>query len=71
MLYVSNPTWGNHISIAHEAGLEVKTYPFWSEEDRGLDFTGTTLETSKKDVDKTTLETSEEGVNKTTLETSN
>ncbi|NGX60772.1 MAG: Aspartate aminotransferase [Chlamydiae bacterium] len=31
-IYLSNPTWGNHATIFAAAGLEVKTYPYFSRE---------------------------------------
>jgi len=39
-VYVSDPTWGNHHSICKRAGLSVKTYRYYKESDRSLDFDG-------------------------------
>lgn len=39
-IFVSNPTWGNHPAIFQSAGLTVKTYPYWKENGRSLDFDG-------------------------------
>ncbi|KAJ3011473.1 Aspartate aminotransferase, cytoplasmic [Thoreauomyces humboldtii] len=39
-VYVSNPTWGNHHDIFKDAGLEVRTYPYWDAEKRGLALQG-------------------------------
>jgi len=39
-IYVSDPTWGNHTAIFKRAGMEVKTYPYWKEDSRSLDFDG-------------------------------
>merc|ERR1711879_565495 len=39
-LYLSDPTWGNHKSIFEAAGFSVKTYPYWDEGPKALDFTG-------------------------------
>lgn len=36
--YVSNPTWGNHISIFEGAGLEVGKYPYYNPETIGVKF---------------------------------
>ncbi|WP_239373956.1 amino acid aminotransferase [Snodgrassella gandavensis] len=37
--YVSNPTWGNHISIFEGAGIEVHKYPYYDPETIGIKFT--------------------------------
>ena len=39
-VYVSNPTWGNHITIIEESKLKVKEYPYFDPKTRGLDFQG-------------------------------
>jgi aspartate/tyrosine/aromatic aminotransferase len=39
-VYVSNPTWGNHISIFKKAGHEVREYPYWDPKTRGFNFEG-------------------------------
>nr|AIT70230.1 aspartate aminotransferase [Colpomenia sinuosa] len=39
-IYVPNPTWGNHIPIMKNAGLEVKKYRYFNPETVGLDFEG-------------------------------
>lgn len=39
-VYVSNPTWGNHHSIFKRAGMNVKTYRYYKESARSLDFEG-------------------------------
>nr|AIT70222.1 aspartate aminotransferase [Scytosiphon lomentaria] len=39
-IYVPNPTWGNHIPIMKNAGLEVKKYRYFDPETVGLDFEG-------------------------------
>lgn len=36
--YVSDPTWGNHISIFEGSGLEVGKYPYYDEETIGVKF---------------------------------
>lgn len=41
-IYVPNPTWGNHIPIFKNAGLEVKKYRYFNPETVGLDFEGDT-----------------------------
>lgn len=38
-VYVSNPTWGNHISIFEGAGIEVLKYPYYDPETIGIKFT--------------------------------
>ncbi|KAI9105747.1 pyridoxal phosphate-dependent transferase [Phlyctochytrium arcticum] len=35
-VYISNPTWGNHRAIFQDAGLEVRDYPYWDAQTRGL-----------------------------------
>jgi aspartate/tyrosine/aromatic aminotransferase len=40
-VYVSRPTWGNHFDIFRRAGFsEVREYPYYKEQTRGLDFEG-------------------------------
>lgn len=39
-IYVPNPTWGNHITIFHDAGLAVQKYRYYSRETNGLDLLG-------------------------------
>lgn len=36
-IYFSKPTWGNHLTIAEKAGLEVAEYPYWNAGKRWLD----------------------------------
>ena len=35
--YVSNPTWGNHISLFEHAGLAVEKYPYYNPETHAVD----------------------------------
>lgn len=37
-IWVTNPTWANHISIFNAAGLEVKEFPYFDFETMGLKF---------------------------------
>jgi len=37
-VYVSNPTWGNHLTIIKDSGLKVIEYPYFDAKTRGLDF---------------------------------
>lgn len=39
-IYLPGPTWGNHIPIAKDSGLEVKQYKYFDKETVGLDFEG-------------------------------
>jgi len=39
-IYVSDPTWGNHVGIMTEAGLEVRRYRYFERSSLGLDFEG-------------------------------
>lgn len=39
-IYVSSPTWGNHISIFKKAGHEVREYPYWDSKTRGFNLNG-------------------------------
>src|SRR5690606_11509268 len=36
--YVSDPTWANHIPMAKNAGFDLKTYPYFDAETRGVKF---------------------------------
>lgn len=39
-VYVSNPTWGNHMNIFGDAGVKVEKYRYFDPETVGLDFEG-------------------------------
>eukprot|EP00614_Pseudopedinella_elastica_P015152 CAMPEP_0172583742 /NCGR_PEP_ID=MMETSP1068-20121228/3303_1 /TAXON_ID=35684 /ORGANISM="Pseudopedinella elastica, Strain CCMP716" /LENGTH=321 /DNA_ID=CAMNT_0013377639 /DNA_START=303 /DNA_END=1265 /DNA_ORIENTATION=- len=39
-VYLSDPTWGNHVGIMKAAGLEVRRYRYFDGESKGLDFAG-------------------------------
>ncbi|KAA0193435.1 Aspartate aminotransferase [Fasciolopsis buskii] len=39
-VYVSDPTWPNHKSIAALVGLEIRTYKYWDPASRAVCFTG-------------------------------
>ncbi|KAE8899655.1 Aspartate aminotransferase [Phytophthora fragariae] len=39
-VYLPNPTWGNHIPIMKNAGMEVRRYTYYEPASRGLDFSG-------------------------------
>ncbi|ASP47858.1 amino acid aminotransferase [Cognaticolwellia beringensis] len=39
-IWISNPTWTNHIGVFEAAGLNVKTYPYYDYENKTLDFDG-------------------------------
>ncbi|MEM5544289.1 amino acid aminotransferase [Sulfitobacter sp. AS92] len=39
-IWVSTPTWANHIPVAKDAGLTVEPYPYFRASDKGLDFAG-------------------------------
>ncbi|KAK1923139.1 putative aspartate aminotransferase mitochondrial precursor [Papiliotrema laurentii] len=39
-IYLPTPTWGNHIPIAKDSGLEVKHYTYFDKKTVGLDFEG-------------------------------
>ena len=45
-MYMPDPTWGNHIPIMKDAGLEPAKYKYYNPSTCGLDFEGLT-----KDVD--------------------
>ena len=49
-VFVSNPTWPNHISMLGYLGVEVVHYRYFDEETRGVDFDGliADLKTAKK-----------------------
>jgi aspartate aminotransferase, mitochondrial len=40
MIYVPNPTWGNHIPIFQNSGLEVRKYRYYDATNSSLDFDG-------------------------------
>ncbi len=37
-VWLSDPTWENHVNIFQAAGIEVKKYPYYNHETKGLDF---------------------------------
>ncbi|MFL0796440.1 MAG: aspartate/tyrosine/aromatic aminotransferase [Cellvibrionaceae bacterium] len=37
-IWVSDPTWGNHVPLLGGAGVNLKTYPYYNEETHSLDF---------------------------------
>ena len=37
-VWVSTPTWANHVPLISSAGLEIKTYPYYNRETLGVDF---------------------------------
>ncbi|CAG9316245.1 unnamed protein product [Blepharisma stoltei] len=37
---ISEPTWGNHITIFEKVNVPVKKYPYWKLETRGIDLDG-------------------------------
>lgn len=37
-IFISDPTWPNHIPLAENAGLEVHYYPYFDKQSRGVDF---------------------------------
>ncbi len=37
-VWVSTPTWANHIPLISSAGLKIKTYPYYNRETLGVDF---------------------------------
>ncbi|OXB34112.1 aspartate aminotransferase, mitochondrial [Cryptococcus neoformans] len=39
-IYLPTPTWGNHIPISKDSGLEVKQYKYFDKKTVGLDFEG-------------------------------
>ena len=39
-IYLPAPTWGNHIPLFRDAGLEVKTYKYYDPKTCGFDFAG-------------------------------
>ena len=39
-IWVSDPTWANHIGVFGAAGLEIKKYPYYKAETKSLDFEG-------------------------------
>jgi aromatic-amino-acid transaminase len=39
-IFVSNPTWPNHVTILNYLGMEVVEYRYFDAETRGVDFTG-------------------------------
>lgn len=40
MVWLSDPTWGNHKKIIRHAGLSFDTYPYWDASTKGLNFKG-------------------------------
>ncbi|KFK40562.1 hypothetical protein AALP_AA2G012100 [Arabis alpina] len=40
VIFIPNPTWGNHLNIFNLAGLSVEYYRYYDAKTRGLDFEG-------------------------------
>uniref|UniRef100_A0A7S2MEE3 aspartate transaminase n=1 Tax=Helicotheca tamesis TaxID=374047 RepID=A0A7S2MEE3_9STRA len=40
IIYIPTPTWGNHIAIFRECGLEVRRYRYYDSSTNGLDYDG-------------------------------
>lgn len=40
VIYLPNPTWGNHIPIFKDSGFEIKYYRYYNDKTYGLDFEG-------------------------------
>ena len=39
-IYISDPTWGNHLAIMTNAGLDVRRYRYFEPNTKGLDYEG-------------------------------
>ncbi len=39
-IYVSHPTWGNHISMGKSAGFEVRTYRYYEPSTKSINIDG-------------------------------
>jgi len=37
-IWLSDPTWGNHYPLLESAGLEIKSYPYYDEDTKGVKF---------------------------------
>lgn len=37
-IWVSDPTWGNHIPLLGDTGLQIKTYPYYDVQSHGVNF---------------------------------
>ncbi|MEH6357623.1 MAG: amino acid aminotransferase [Pseudomonadales bacterium] len=37
-IWVSDPTWGNHIPLLRDTGLQIKTYPYYDVANHGINF---------------------------------
>jgi len=46
-VYVSNPTWPNHLSILKHMGMNMVPYRYFDEESRGVDFEGMMVDLAK------------------------
>ncbi|KAH3668696.1 hypothetical protein OGAPHI_002450 [Ogataea philodendri] len=40
LIYVSQPTWANHIQLFEYIGLKIATYPYWDAKTKSLDLDG-------------------------------
>eukprot|EP00761_Pharyngomonas_kirbyi_P012597 gb/GECH01012624.1/.p1 GENE.gb/GECH01012624.1/~~gb/GECH01012624.1/.p1 ORF type:complete len:466 (+),score=110.46 gb/GECH01012624.1/:1-1398(+) len=40
IVYVSNPTWGNHNKLVNKSGLNLRNYSYWDNDTSGLDLRG-------------------------------
>ncbi|WWD20889.1 hypothetical protein CI109_105367 [Kwoniella shandongensis] len=47
VIYLPNPTWGNHIPVAETVGIKVERYRYFDKKTIGLDFAG-----MKEDIEK-------------------
>jgi len=39
-IYVSKPTWSNHLQVFKNAGLDLREYTYYDSKTRGLDLPG-------------------------------
>ncbi len=40
IVWLPDPTWGNHIPLYKDAGFNIKTYKYYDEKTCGLNFNG-------------------------------
>ena len=51
IIYVPTPTWGNHIPVFRDSGLEVRYYEYFDKDTVGLDFEGLKADLKVREVE--------------------
>lgn len=54
-VYVSDPSWANHIPVMKAAGLETRQYRYFNAKTKGLDFEGMIADLSMAEIGSTVM----------------